>query len=53
MSELDSARRLIARGKSEQAARLLAELIAEHPDHKDAWLMMAKAVKDPQQKLDC
>jgi hypothetical protein len=53
MSELDSARRLITRGKSEQAARLLAELIAEHPDHKDAWLMMAKAVKDPQQKLDC
>ncbi len=53
MSELDSARRLIARGKSEQAARLLAELIAEHPDHKDAWLLMAKAVKDPHQKLDC
>ena len=53
MSELDSARRLIARGKSEQAARLLAELIAEHPGNKDAWLLMAKAVKDPQQKLDC
>ena len=53
MSELDSARRLIARGKSEQAASLLADLIAEHPDHKDAWLLMAKAVKDPQQKLDC
>jgi len=53
MSELDSARRLIARGKSEQATRLLAELITERPDHKDAWLMMAKAVKDPQQQLDC
>lgn len=53
MSELDSARRLIARGKSEQASRLLAELIAEHPDKKEAWLLMAKAVKDPQQKLDC
>jgi hypothetical protein len=53
MTEMDTARRLITRGQTEEAARLLAERIAEKPDDKEAWLLMAAAVSEPRQKLDC
>jgi peptide/nickel transport system permease protein len=43
----------LASGNRVRARRLLRSLIIENPQHERAWLMMAEAVDDREQKIDC
>lgn len=41
------------RGNRELARRLLAELLAEHPNDEAAWMLMARAVNSREKRIQC
>jgi hypothetical protein len=50
---LQQAAELLRQGEFEEASKLLATFLQEHPGSADAWVLFSYALEDPVRKLEC